>query len=289
MARAVMRPLTSAERMQTLWEDGRRTEEVAAGFIKPNDRLTSFDRLEIYNRQYWFRLLDCLHDDYPGLRSLLGSARFHRLMIAYLVKYPSASPTLRDLGSRLVRFLEEAPERTAPHTAIALDMARLEWAQVVAFDGASRGSATLKRLAATPPDRIFLRLQPYISLLALSYPVDRLLVRILRKDDRLRGDASNAIESPAHAVQRSIASRVHPEGAWLLVHRQDNAVYFKRLTEPQHRLLAALDRGASLAAACEMLSDVPLGPQDLQQWFATWSTLGFFVPMPAGRKRRGRG
>ena len=32
----------------------------ASEFIKPNDRLSSFERLEIYNRQYWFRLLDCL-------------------------------------------------------------------------------------------------------------------------------------------------------------------------------------------------------------------------------------
>ena len=39
---------------------------IAAAFIKPNDRLSSFERLEIYNCQYWFRVLDCLYDDYPG-------------------------------------------------------------------------------------------------------------------------------------------------------------------------------------------------------------------------------
>jgi len=284
MASAIMRPLTALERMQPGWENGRSTAEVVEGFIKPNDRLTSFDRLEIYNRQYWFRLLDCMHDDYPGLRSLLGGTRFHRLITAYLVKHPSTSPSLRDLGSRLVRFLEEEPDRTAPHTSLAIDMARLEWAQVVAFDGASRGAATLERLAAIPPDRIFLRLQPYISLLDLSFPVDRILIRILRKDDRLRGEASNAIEAPVHSAQRSIAGRIKPERNWLLVHRQDNAVFFKRLTEPQHRLLAALHRGASLAAACETLSDVAPGPEDLQQWFATWASLGFFVPLSAGRK-----
>ena len=46
----------------------------AAEFIKPNDRLSSFERLEIYNRQYWFRLLDCLYEDYPGLLSVLGKS-----------------------------------------------------------------------------------------------------------------------------------------------------------------------------------------------------------------------
>ena len=66
MAGAVMRPLAAAGGMQSRWSDGRPMKKVAAGFIKPNDRLTSFERLEIYNRQYWYRLKDCFYDDYPG-------------------------------------------------------------------------------------------------------------------------------------------------------------------------------------------------------------------------------
>jgi len=34
-------------------QDGHSVAEEAESFIKPNDRLTSFERLEIYNRQYW--------------------------------------------------------------------------------------------------------------------------------------------------------------------------------------------------------------------------------------------
>ena len=66
MAGAIFRPLTARWRMQSQSDDGRNLRAEAAGFIKPNDRLSSFERLEIYNRQYWFRLLDCLYDDYPG-------------------------------------------------------------------------------------------------------------------------------------------------------------------------------------------------------------------------------
>src|SRR4051812_3665147 len=83
MGAALFRPLTARDEMQPVWTDGRATEAVAAEFIKPNDRLTASDRLEIYNRQYWFRLLDCLHDDYPGLRALLGQRKFHALCRAY--------------------------------------------------------------------------------------------------------------------------------------------------------------------------------------------------------------
>jgi hypothetical protein len=283
MAEAVMRPLTPAQRMQTRWSPDQKTSEVVAGFIKPNDRLTSFDRLEIYNRQYWFRLLDCLYEDYPGLRAILGTARFHRLSIAYLSRYPSKSPNLRDLGSRLVRFMEEEPVWTRPHRQLALDMARLEWAQVVAFDGETKRAATLKKLAGIPPDKIHLRLQPYITLLDFSYPVDDVMIRLLRRDAKLRGEASNAVEALSHPVKRSIAARIKRKKGWLLVHRQENAVYFKKLTRPQHAILHALDHGASLAAAFSVLAGMSgagkLTGQEVQEWFRTWAVLQFFVLM----------
>ena len=76
MAGAIFRPLTPAWRMQANLPDGNNLRAAASEFIKPNDRLSSFERLEIYNRQYWFRLLDCLYEDYPGLLAVLGERRF---------------------------------------------------------------------------------------------------------------------------------------------------------------------------------------------------------------------
>ena len=85
MANAIFRPLTPAWRMQTRLPDETNMGAVACEFIKPNDRLSSFERLEIYNRQYWFRLLDCLYEDYPGLLAVLGEKRFLKCVQAYLV------------------------------------------------------------------------------------------------------------------------------------------------------------------------------------------------------------
>ena len=78
MARAVMTPLTSSERMRTVAPDGRSMRAVANQIIKPNDRLTSFERLEIYNRQYWFRVLSAFAEDFPGLRAVLGRPPLRR-------------------------------------------------------------------------------------------------------------------------------------------------------------------------------------------------------------------
>ena len=95
---------------------------MAAEFIKPNDRLSSFERLEIYNRQYWFRTLDCLYDDYPGLRAIVGGAEVHEARDCLSSEYPSDSYTLRDLGNRLEQFLREEPQWSAPRQELAIDM-----------------------------------------------------------------------------------------------------------------------------------------------------------------------
>src|SRR5882757_3030574 len=104
MLAAVRRPLTEEEDMQDTWTDGRDTGEIAQTFIKPNDRLTSFDRLEIYNQQYWWRLLSSFGEDFRGLRAVLGERKFDRLAIAYLESRGSTSWNLRNVGQHLLAF-----------------------------------------------------------------------------------------------------------------------------------------------------------------------------------------
>ena len=103
----------------------------AAELITPNSRLTSLERLEIYSRSYWYRALDSLYDDFPGLRAVLGQQAFHRLSRAYVAECPSRSFTLRNLGERLAGWLQRNPQYAGIRHALALDMVRLEWASGV--------------------------------------------------------------------------------------------------------------------------------------------------------------
>ncbi len=159
--------------MQSTWTDNRDMHAVTAEFIKPNDRLTSFERIEIYNRQYWFRLIDSFYDDFPGLRAVLGRVKFNRLAKEYLTRYPSRSFTLRNLGrqachnsSRTIRHL------VTPRFELAQEMARFEWAQVEAFDGPAHPAVSVDDLLGKNPAKLRLALQPYISVLELKYPLD---------------------------------------------------------------------------------------------------------------------
>jgi len=201
-----------------------------ADYIKPNDRLTSVERLEIYNRQYWFRVLDCLYDDYPGLRAILGQRKFMKLATAYLARYPSDSYTLRDLGNRLEQFLHEEPQWSAPRQELARDMVRFEWAQVVAFDGPAKPPVAPDDILDAPPSKLRLDLQPYLSLLELDYAVDDFLIAVKKRDsDALRGEASNAVQSAPKAVKRR--KRIRPpkrEKVYLAVHRHETRICVQR-------------------------------------------------------------
>ena len=283
MAAALFRPLTPQWGMQKHWTDGRRMHDLAAEFIKPNDRLSSFERLEIYNRQYWFRVLDCLYDDYPGLRAILGQRKFMKLATAYLARYPSDSYTLRDLGNRLEQFLHEEPQWSAPRQELARDMVRFEWAQVVAFDGPAKPPVTPDDILDTPPSKLRLDLQPYLSLLELDYAVDDFLIAVKKRDsDALRGEASNAVQSAPKAVKRR--KRIRPpkrEKVYLAVHRHDNMLYYKRLEQDAFAILSGLGRGATLENACAEAvtasdrANIDWAAQ-IKEWFDNWSALGWF-------------
>ncbi|MBW0000244.1 MAG: putative DNA-binding domain-containing protein [Verrucomicrobia bacterium] len=283
MAAALFRPLDPGWGMQKRWMDGRAMDEVAGEFIKPNDRLSSFERLEIYNRQYWFRLLDCLHDDYPGFRAVVGQRAFMKLATAYLARYPSTSYSLRDLGSRLENFLREEPHWAAPREKLALEMVRFEWAQVVAFDGPSKPAISPDDVLDLPPDRLRLNLQPYLSLLELDYAVDDFLLAVkARESEGLRKEASNAVGSVPTTPKRRRPPRLPAQqSVYLAVHRHQNQIYFKRLEPEAFAILSALGRGETVETACVLALEASERqetdwPARLREWFNHWSALGWF-------------
>jgi hypothetical protein len=276
---AVVRPLTAKEQMQPRTPDGKSMHEMAAEFIKPNDRLSSFERLEIYNRQYWFRVLASLDEDFPGLRAVVGQRRFEALCKAYLAECPSQAFTLRNLGSRLEPWLQSHPQWIQPRAGLALDMVRLEWAEIEAFDGASEPPLIPQDVLASDLDPQF-RLQPYLQLLRLRYAVDHLLAAI-REDDSDSAMASNAVSESRKRTGVGKVARQKPQTVFLAVHRIDNSVYFKRLEPQAFGLLTALRGGKSLAAAVGVAFEEGNVPKNnllatVQAWFENWSTLGWF-------------
>ena len=287
MATALMVPLTPTGSIAKRTGTGALMSREAASFIKPNDRLSSLERLEIYSRSYWFRVVDSFTDDFPGLRAVLGAKTFDRMAIQYLRDRPSHSFTLRDLGSGLEAWLREHPGFAGTRHRMALDMAQLEWAHIVAFDGLREKVPGPEDLADLTPALRF-GVQPYISLLDLYYPVDELRIKVNAGDDHLSsGAASNFARQKKHRAPRT-APQLTAEPIFLAVHRLDLNVYYRRLGREEFRLLLALRRGKAIAVAIrEAFRDSSVAAEDipplLREWFAMWTEFGWLSVRSPGK------
>jgi Putative DNA-binding domain len=278
MSEDVMRPLTPDFAMRAMNERGLPSDEIAASYIKPNSLLTSFERLEIYNRQYWFRVIDAVSEDFPALRAVLGRERFDSLVLAYLRENPSTSFTLRNLGARLPAWLASYPEPTGPQHALAVDVARLEWAYIEAFDGASLMPLGWEDFAALGRDST-LRLQPHLQLLDLQFPVDDVVLAVHKVTPAI-DIVSNAVSERRQSSEVTLPE-VSRSNVYLAVHRFDDSVYYRRIEREEFLLLADLRDGDSIATAIERAFEGSKLAPDLQaariqDYFAHASELGWF-------------
>jgi hypothetical protein len=277
MAAAVMMPLTPDEEMRSHGPDGRSMADVAAGFIAPNSRLTAFERLEIYNRQYWIRVLSGLAEDFPALRAVVGARRFEELSIAYLNEHPSRSFSLRNLGSRLVEWLDAHPQFTGRRHALAVDVARIEWAFVEAFDNAENTPLTLEQIATLDGDSR-LSVQPHVRPMALNYAADEVVLALHEGEKRQASEAGVKHEGAEDEPVR--LPRVRRRAVWVAAHRVDFCVYYRRLEREEFLMLEAIRSGQTLGSALDAAfreSRIPdsLRAGRVREWFAIWAELGW--------------
>lgn len=291
----VRRRLGDDYRLEPLPEEGELSTASLRALVKPNDRLSCEERIELYARQYWFRLIDSFREDFPGVAALVGSDVFHDLTLDYLEAHPSRTYTLRCLGRDFPLFVERgAASVPGPLRSVVLDMARLEWAKMEVFDAAELPALTPDEALEGDILTLPIGLQPHLRLLRLEHPVDDWLVRLRREE--WRAEASNAVAADgpqADAGDARAAERMEPPGrrtTRVVVHRHDEMVFFKRQAPEAFHLLEAFARGRPLGDALETL--VPSSSRSLEWWrgklrtlFAEWTALRWLVRR-AGHKEQ---
>ena len=260
-------PLATLER----WFDGHVTGRFegrrvpspdAEEVILPNTQLSSAERVDIYTRAYFARLLEVLQADYPALEKILGSHAFEHVAADYLRKHPSKSWSLNGLGRKLPAFLDKAPR--IPKRAIAADVARVECAMSEAFDAEEAAPLSPEAVAAVPPEK-------WGGARLVPVPSFRLLALRTR---------ANATVTAARNDQK-----LPPQGAhatWCVVYRKDYRVFRLDLAKTQHALLDALSRGKTFSAALQAAMKAATKreraelPSQVFGWFRTWTEEGLF-------------
>src|SRR5260370_29614414 len=99
---------------------------------------------------------------------------------------------------------------------------------------------------------LVLKVEPYVQLLELHYPVDELLLEVKDGHDGNADFASNAFQERRKRKKVQAVAKLKPAQIFLAVHRLDYSVYFRRIEPEEFCLLIALRNGKPLERAIEL-------------------------------------
>ncbi len=175
------------------------------------------------------------------------------------------------------------PQFAGRRHRLALDVVRIEWAFVEAFDSAERPALTLDQIATLDAGSR-LALQLHLQLLALDYPADDLVLSLRERQKReiseagqRRDDGPGQEDSQCTPAKLSKLRRRH---TWLAAHRVDLSVYYRRLQREEFLTLQAIRQGLPLAEAlaagfADSRIPEPHRASRVRTWFAAWAELGW--------------
>lgn len=213
----------------------RQAGEDAEKYVEPSARLSAAQRLAIYQRSYYLRILKCMTEQFPALCHALGEELFRDFARQYLQVRPPESYTLYDLGRRFPAYLEETrPDRDQAEREIwidfMVDLARFERLLFVMFDAPGHEG---KPFAGqdTPDSR--LRLQPCFALGDYRFPVAGYYHEVRAGND-----------PPYPPRERSAVALV----------RKDYLTHTYPLSPPHFIFLAALEGGKSVGEALDRVA-----------------------------------
>lgn len=138
---------------------GSHNKEVSEIFNDSNKQ-TALQKLGVYQRSYYLRLLKCMREQYPALCYALGEDLFNDFAREYLQKHPSQSHTLYDLGTRFPKYLQETrPDKkdSEQWVEFMLDLVDFELRLYLMFDAPGQEQKTYADLKTKDE---YLKLQP---------------------------------------------------------------------------------------------------------------------------------
>lgn len=207
------------------------TRDRLESMIQGDERLSAFDRIAIYADAYFYRLLDCLKEDFPATLAVAGEADFQDLVRSYLTEYPPSEPSIFHVGRHLAGYLQDHQLRERwPFLA---ELARLERTIIEVFHGPDAQTLTADEMRSVAP-------ADWPGLILHTIPAFRIL------------DCEWRVSEVLGAVGTGAECREPKSGpAFLLVWRQDTQVYYRELELSERAALEVASGGTHFAKVCE--------------------------------------
>lgn len=238
--------------------------EDAKSHILKSPTLEPFQRIEIYNQQYWWRLLKTLHDFFPFLVRLYGYYDFNKMIgIPYLLAHRPVHWSLNGIGTKLPEWIQRNYKKKDKQ--LAVDAAKLDCAFLAIF-------FRNKYPPMGPEDAQLektLYLQPHVEL--FSFPYDLFLFR----KEMNSQSAEYWCEHPFPKLKKETSYFK------LFLSRSSNVVWTK-IDKTEYLILEQFKKGATLDTICTWLEEQPeeirnSAEQSLQNWFKEWTLHGILT------------
>lgn len=222
----------------------------AATYLKPAKGL------EIYHKQYWWRLLNCLQENFPLLTRLYGYEGFNqKIGVPYLSKHPPDHWALCRLGQSLPDWFEQDLER---------DCAKIDAASQKAFWIKSYKPIDFSVLNENEILSKKITLQPHVHLFELGGDLFSF------REILLQEEVSYWQSHPFPEIRVG-------QSYFVLYRNPKNHVKWKELEREEHTLLTLFQKGSTIQEACDQLQAHEGGEWELLPlWFREWTFLKWF-------------
>ena len=260
----IQQPLPSAHSL-----DLASKEKEAARYITSKTPLKAYQRMQIYQEQYWWRLQKALAANFPLLAHLMGNERFEKEMaVPYFTAYPPNHWSLHRLGENLGNWIKtnlKIPEQKQLLEATFIDSALYQTATKQMFTPIPSTLLAKEEAQALTFKPLFL--QPHLSFLELFSPLIFLREEILQKK-----------------ITLSSFSALPKKKSYIVTFRQQNQqVIFKELSFNEWQLLQRFLAGTNLNEIYEWIehAEDKGGQQAMEEkfpsWFAGWVQAGWLT------------
>jgi hypothetical protein len=267
------RPIDMDNAINPIAPSGIPIEIEAAKYIVPSPTLKPAQRIQIYNQQYWWRLLNTLHESFPFLTRLTGYQRFNQTIgFPYLVQHPPRHWSLSLLGDCISQWLQDSYEGS--DKLLLVDAAKLDWAFGHCFlapQFKSLDSGMLRTegdLEAMLGEKLFT--QSHLHLLVFGADLFSYRVELLK-------------HSPEHWHEHGLPTFDCDRTYYFVLFRNHgNNLEWREVAFGEYQLLKLFQQGISIEKACEWLESQEEelyheAMENLQQWFHEWTRLNWLT------------
>lgn len=271
-ASIITNPLGENGIIQSHTSNGLEIAEEAARYIVPSPTLQPHQRIQIYNQQYWWRLLNTLHSNFPLVTRLFGSLNFNdKIGIPYLMHYPSQHWSLYELGKHLPKWIQEFYQE--PDKMLVYHAACLDWAFTASFIAPQFPPLDLTQINETNSENWLFcpfYLQPHIHLFIWEYDLLTFRINFLKKE----------VDYWMH--HRFPKLNKHKTYRFVLYRNHKNNISWRAISQSEQLLLEKFQAGSTLTDACEYLENqettvYEYAAKHLQKWIQEWTQAGWLT------------